>query len=79
MFANTLGAREFSLRDPMVFIMYGIVLAFIVALSLYYMISAFKRAKQLGIESSKSKKSSRLRPLSLSCPDSASHSEWSRS
>ena len=56
MFANTLGAREFSLRDPMVFIMYGIVLAFIVALSLYYMISAFKRAKQLGIESSKIKK-----------------------
>ena len=56
MFATTLGAREFSLRDPMVFIMYGIVLAFIVALSLYYMISAFKRAKQLGIESSKIKK-----------------------
>ena len=56
MFANTLGVREFSLRDPMVFIMYGIVLAFIVALSLYYMISAFKRAKQLGIESSKIKK-----------------------
>ena len=56
MFANTLGAREFSLRDPMVFIMYGIVLAFIVALSLYYMISAFKRARQLGIESSKIKK-----------------------
>ena len=56
MFANTLGAREFSLRDPMVVIMYGIVLAFIVALSLYYMISAFKRAKQLGIESSKIKK-----------------------
>ena len=56
MFATTLGAREFSLRDPMVVIMYGIVLAFIVALSLYYMISAFKRAKQLGIESSKIKK-----------------------
>lgn len=56
MFATTLGAREFSLRDTMVFIMYGIVLAFIVALSLYYMISAFKRAKQLGIESSKIKK-----------------------
>lgn len=56
MFATTLGAREFSLRDPVVFIMYGIVLAFIVALSLYYMISAFKRAKQLGIESSKIKK-----------------------
>lgn len=56
MFATTLGAREFSLRDPMVFILYGIVLAFVVALSLYYMISAFKRAKQLGIESSKIKK-----------------------
>lgn len=40
MLTNTLGAREFSLRDPMVFILYGIVLAFIVALSLYYMLSA---------------------------------------
>lgn len=56
MFATAIGAREFSLRDPMVFILYGIVLAFIVALSLYYMLSAFKRAKQLGIESSKIKK-----------------------
>ena len=56
MLTNTLGAREFSLRDPMVFILYGIVLAFIVALSLYYMLSALKRAKQLGIESSKIKK-----------------------
>ena len=56
MFATAMGAREFSLRDPMVFIIYGIVLAFIVALSLYYMISAFKRAKQVGIESSTIKK-----------------------
>ena len=51
-----MGAREFSLRDPMVFVLYGVVLAFIVALSLYYMLSAFKRAKELGIESSKIKK-----------------------
>ncbi len=56
MLATALGAREFSLRDPMVFILYGIVLVFIVALSLYYMLSALKRAKQLGIESSKIKK-----------------------
>ncbi len=56
MFATAIGAREFSLRDPMVFILYGVVLAFIVALSLYYMLSALKRAKQLGIESSKIKK-----------------------
>ena len=56
MFATAMGAREFSLRDPMVFVLYGVVLAFIVALSLYYMLSAFKRAKELGIESSKIKK-----------------------
>lgn len=56
MFATAIGAREFSLRDPMVFVLYGVVLAFIVALSLYYMLSALKRAKQLGIESSKIKK-----------------------
>ncbi len=56
MFATAIGAREFSLRDPMVFILYGVVLAFIVALSLYYMLSALQRAKKLGIESSKIKK-----------------------
>ena len=56
MFATAIGAREFSLRDPMVFVLYGVVLAFVIALSLYYMLSAFKRAKELGIESSKIKK-----------------------
>lgn len=56
MFASALGAREFHLDDPIMYILYGIVLAFVVALSLYYMLSALKRAKQLGIASDKIKK-----------------------
>ena len=36
--------------------LYGIVLAFVISLSLYYMLTAIKHAKQLGIESSKIKK-----------------------
>lgn len=56
MFANAIGAKEFSLNDPIVYILYGVVLAFILALSLYYMLTALKRAKQLGIASDKIKK-----------------------
>lgn len=74
MLTNTLGAREFSLRDPMVFILYGIVLAFIVALSLYYMLSALKRAKQLGMSPRKSKKLSPRRQRFPFFP--ASESRW---
>lgn len=56
MFANAIGAKEFSLNDPIVYILYGVVLAFVVSLSLYYMLTALKRAKQLGIASDKIKK-----------------------
>lgn len=51
-----LGARAFKLDDPIIFILYGIVLAFVVALSLYYMLTAMKRAKKLGIANDKIKK-----------------------
>lgn len=56
MIGNTLSAREFHLDDPIMFVLYGVVLAFVVALCLFYIISALKRAKQLGIESTKIKK-----------------------
>ncbi len=56
MFTPILGARDFSLNDPILYILYGVVLTFVVALSLYYMLSAMKRAKQLGIASDKIKK-----------------------
>lgn len=56
MIGNTLSAREFHLDDPIMFVLYGIVLAFVVALCLFYILSALKRAKQLGIESAKIKK-----------------------
>lgn len=49
-------SKEFSLRHPIVYVLYGIVLAFVISLSLYYMLTAIKHAKQLGIESSKIKK-----------------------
>lgn len=55
MLANAIGAREFNLNDPLMYILYGVVLAFVVALSLYYMLTALKRAKQLGISSDKIK------------------------
>ena len=56
MIGNTLSAREFRLDDPIMFVLYGVVLAFVVALCLFYILSALKRAKQLGIESAKIKK-----------------------
>lgn len=56
MFASVLGAHEFHLDDPIMYALYGIVLAFIIALCLYYMLSAIKRAKELGIEKAKIKK-----------------------
>lgn len=56
MIGNTLSAREFHLDDPIMFVLYGVVLAFVVALCLFYILSALKRAKQLGIESAKIKK-----------------------
>lgn len=56
MFASVLGAHEFHLDDPIMYALYGIVLAFIIALCLYYMLSAIKRAKELGIDKAKIKK-----------------------
>lgn len=56
MFASVLGAHEFHLDDPIMYVLYGIVLAFIIALCLYYMLSAIKRAKELGIDKAKVKK-----------------------
>ena len=56
MIGNSLSAREFHLDDPIMFVLYGVVLAFVVALCLFYILSALKRAKQLGIESAKIKK-----------------------
>lgn len=56
MFTNILGAKEFHLDDPVVWVLYAIVLAFVLALSIYYMLSAMKRAKQIGISKEKIKK-----------------------
>lgn len=54
MVASLLGA--FSPDSPLMFGLYGVVLAFVVALSLFYIILSVKRAKKLGMDMGKIKK-----------------------
>ena len=44
---------EFKLDEPIVYILYGILLAFVVAESLYYLIKSMLRAKKLGMDMGK--------------------------
>lgn len=53
--ANILSAT-FKLDDPLMYALYGIVLAFIIALCVFYMVVSIKRAKRLGIDMAKVKK-----------------------
>lgn len=46
-------AREFHLDDPVMFIIYGVVVAFIIALSVFYLVLAMKRAKKLSMDMGK--------------------------
>ncbi len=55
MTVRSLGAT-FRIDAPIMYIMYGIILAFVVALSVYYMVSSVRRAKKLGIDGAKIKK-----------------------
>lgn len=56
MFSNSLSAAAFSLDDPIMYVLYAIVLAFVIALSLYYLIISLKKAKKLGMDMVKIKK-----------------------
>ncbi len=56
MFSNPLSAAAFSLDDPIMYVLYAIVLAFVIALSLYYLIISLKKAKKLGMDMVKIKK-----------------------
>lgn len=56
MITHALSAAEFRLDDPIMYVLYGIVLAFVVALSLYYLIISLKKAKKLGMDMVKIKK-----------------------
>ncbi|MDE5601257.1 MAG: DUF5058 family protein [Clostridia bacterium] len=55
MFANALCAG-FHLDDPIMYVLYGIVLAFIIALAVFYLVTAILRAKKLGMDMVKVKK-----------------------
>lgn len=55
MFTSTLCA-QFHIDDPIMYALYGIVLAFVVALAAFYMITALMRAKKLNMDMVKIKK-----------------------
>lgn len=56
MFSNSLSAAAFNLDDPIMYVLYAVVLAFVIALSLYYLIISLKKAKKLGMDMVKIKK-----------------------
>ena len=43
---------EFNVNSPILFVMVGVVIAFVLAQSIYFLARAMKRAKELGIEKS---------------------------
>ena len=47
---------DFNLDDPLMYILYAIVLVFIVALAVFYLVSSLMRAKKLGMDMLKIKK-----------------------
>lgn len=49
-------AADFHLDDPIMFVLYAAILAFVVALSTYYMVMSVRRAKKLGMDMAKIKK-----------------------
>lgn len=53
---NNLISATFHLDDPIMYVLYAIVLAFIIALSLTYLLTSLKRAKKLGMDMVKIKK-----------------------
>jgi len=56
MSANILCANKFRLDDPIMYVLYGVVLAFIVALSVFYLVTSLLRAKKLNMDMIKLKK-----------------------
>ena len=55
MLSNVLSA-DFSLNAPIMYVLYAIVLVFIVALAVFYLVTSLMRAKKLGMDMLKIKK-----------------------
>ena len=47
---------EFSVNHPILFVLVGIIIAVVMAQSVYFFIRAYRRAKELGVEKSVLKK-----------------------
>ena len=55
MLSHVLSA-SFSLDDPIMYILYAIVLVFIIALAVFYLVTSLMRAKKLNMDMAKLKK-----------------------
>lgn len=55
MLTNSLAAT-FDLNSPIIYVLYAVIVAFILALSLYYLLSSVRRAKKIGMDMGKIKK-----------------------
>ena len=59
---------QFSVNHPIIFVIVGIVIAIVLAQSVFFLVKAVRRAKELGVESSTVKKTiSSASPLLLRC------------
>lgn len=55
MLTNSLAAT-FDLNSPVIYVLYAVIVVFILALSLYYLLSSVRRAKKIGMDMGKIKK-----------------------
>ncbi len=51
--SNSLLSADFHLDDPIMYILYGIVLAFVIALAVFYLVWSLRRAKKLNMDMKK--------------------------
>ena len=58
---------EFSVNHPILFVLVGIIIAAVIGQSVYFLVKAYKRAKEKGMDMS-TKMASRIIPCSRSLP-----------
>lgn len=68
---STLSAFSFNPDSPLIYGLYGAVVVFVVAMSLYYIVRSLRRAKALKMDMGKIKRSSPHPSRFPSCPPSA--------
>ena len=59
---------EFSINSPVLFVLAGIIVAVVLAQSVYFLVKAWKRAKELGMETAKLKRIARTAAIFTIAP-----------